>query len=242
FGVGDDKTSVSGDIFFYHHNSTFNRDRGNSANPPFLSTNSSPYNLQLADAVVIAAGGTPATPANPLTFGHAPFGTNGSAPANLYTYSGGRSSFFNFNQFSNSYPEQERFGGYASFDTKVCEDEVQVYGDFYYTKVKTHNELAPSATGSFNTPGQVTLAIPPHMDLNGIHPLNTPAFAGEPLHLDAMGHPLPGEFQTNVPVNAFNPFNPFNQIIAGGSRARLAEFGNRLFDNQSDAWLATLGV
>src|SRR5205807_1597691 len=66
FGVGDDKTSVSGDIFFYHHNSTFNRDRGNSANPPFLSTNSSPYNLQLADAVVIAAAGTPATPANPL--------------------------------------------------------------------------------------------------------------------------------------------------------------------------------
>ena len=42
---------------------------------------------------------------------------------------------------------------------------------------------------------------------------------------------LPGEIATNVPVDAFNPFNPFNQIISGGSRARLAEFGNRLFDN-----------
>src|SRR6266550_4367309 len=81
FGIGDDKVSVTGDIFFYHHDSLFNRDRGNSANPPFLSTNSSPENLQLADAVVIAAGGTPASPGNPVGFGHAPFGTNGLAPA-----------------------------------------------------------------------------------------------------------------------------------------------------------------
>src|SRR5438093_5853566 len=28
FGTGDDKTSITGDIFFYHHNSMFNRDRG----------------------------------------------------------------------------------------------------------------------------------------------------------------------------------------------------------------------
>src|SRR5438045_6744627 len=51
FGVGDDKTSISGDMFFYHHNSMFNRDRGNSAVPPFLSSNTSPYNLQLSPAV-----------------------------------------------------------------------------------------------------------------------------------------------------------------------------------------------
>src|SRR5437764_4312783 len=83
FGVGDDKMSISDDIFFYHHNSTFNRDRGNSANPPFLSTNSSPENLALSSTVVQAAG-VPATslPVDPDTglpptvlFGHAPFGT-----------------------------------------------------------------------------------------------------------------------------------------------------------------------
>ena len=39
FGVGDDKISVTGDMFFYHHNSTFNHDRGNSLVPPFLSSN-----------------------------------------------------------------------------------------------------------------------------------------------------------------------------------------------------------
>src|SRR5262249_15144624 len=36
FGVGDDKMSINGDIFYYHHNDTFNGDRGNSLTPPFL--------------------------------------------------------------------------------------------------------------------------------------------------------------------------------------------------------------
>src|SRR6201993_2583139 len=64
FGIGDDKVSVTGDIFFYHHDSLFNRDRGNSANPPFLSSNSSPENQQESRAGVLpaltAAGATDA--------------------------------------------------------------------------------------------------------------------------------------------------------------------------------------
>src|SRR3982751_231045 len=91
FGIGDDKVQVTGDIFFYHHNSLFNRDRGNSANPPFLSTNSSPENLALSSAVVQAAGvpvgslpggGTPPT----VIFGHAPFGSNGLTPAGGFVF------------------------------------------------------------------------------------------------------------------------------------------------------------
>ena len=198
FGIGDDKTSISGDIFFYHHNSLFNRDRGNSANPPFLSTNSSPLNLQLADAVVVAAGGAPNVGTSPVGFGHAPFFTNGLRRPNAYIYTAGRSSFFNFNAFSGSYPEQERYGGYVAFNHKVCEDMVQIYGDFYYTKVKTHNELAPSATGSFFTPGSVALAIPPGMNLNGVAPPNTPRFVGEP-GTGPGGALAAGENPTNVP-------------------------------------------
>src|ERR1700736_6453376 len=57
FGVGDDKISISGDIFFYHHNSLFNRDRGNSSIPPFLSSNSSPENIQTSRATVLPALG-----------------------------------------------------------------------------------------------------------------------------------------------------------------------------------------
>ena len=42
--------------------------------------------------------------------------------------------------------------------------------------------------------------------------------------------------------DAFNPFNPFQQIISGGTRARLIEFGNRVIDNETDAFFSTLGL
>jgi len=92
--------------------------------------------------------------------------------------------------------------------------------------VKTHNELAAPATGSFQTKGQTILAIPP----------NSPIAPGSELPNTAT------HAETGVPADAFNPFNPFDQIISGGTRARLAEFGNRLFDNETDAWLNTLGI
>src|SRR6266487_1434594 len=42
FGVGDDKTSITGDMFYYKHHDMFNRDRGNSLAPPFSSSNAVP--------------------------------------------------------------------------------------------------------------------------------------------------------------------------------------------------------
>src|SRR5205823_8525941 len=81
------------------------------------------------------------------------------------------------------------------------------------------------ASVSFQTFGQTVLAIPPGTNLNGVSPLNTPTFA-----------------ETGLPPNAVNRFNPFNQIISGGSRARLQEFGNRIFDDETDAWLSTVGI
>src|ERR1700736_6289570 len=284
FGIGDDKVQISGDIFFYHHNSLFNHDRGNSWKAPFRSTNSSPENIQTSRVTTLAALGLTPDPIpnlNPISnpglftnigttkspvfilntaglaligqppgggvnsptlmqridginkltkvthngitgfvpnnifFEHAPHLSNGLTPPAALVFSQGRTSLFNFNAVSGSYPEQERYGGYASFNDKVCEDMVQIYGDFYYTKVKTHNELAPGASGSFFTPGSQTLAIPPHMNLNGVAPPNTPRFAGE-LGTGPGGTFAAGENATNVPVNAFNPFNPFNQILSGG--------------------------
>ena len=85
-------------------------------------------------------------------------------------------------------------------------------------------------------PGLPTLAIPPHSSLNGVAPPNTPRFAGQP---EGSGV---GEDQTPTPVDAFNPFNPFNQIISGGTRARIFDFGNRLEDTENEAWLSTVGV
>src|ERR1700731_258873 len=62
FGIGDDKVQISGDIFFYHHDSLFNHDRGNSWLTPFLSTNSSPENLQVSRATALPALGLPQDP------------------------------------------------------------------------------------------------------------------------------------------------------------------------------------
>src|SRR5262249_44742791 len=159
-----DKTSIVGDIFYYHHNSMFAKDRGNTNRPPFLSSNASPWNLQLQVAAIVAAGGTPFPTTGDKEFGTAPTGTNGLAPASAYLYftnrvrsSTGLLPGFNFDAFQTSYPEQERWGGYASFSHKICDDQLQVYGDFYYVDGKTHDELAPNATGNFDTPGSFVI-------------------------------------------------------------------------------------
>ncbi|MFL6527274.1 MAG: TonB-dependent receptor plug domain-containing protein [Chthoniobacterales bacterium] len=232
FGAGDQNTNVTGVMNYYHRNSIANRDRGFSQKPPFLSSNNSPYNLQLSSDVAAAAGGANLNPGG-TEFASAPDLTNGLAPAGNYLYgtsrvraAGGQRPGFNFNEFSLSYPESERWGGYLSAEHKIFGDQLVIYGDGYYQRVDTHNELAAPATGSFETKGQTTLAIPPNTPIApGAEPPNTPTYA-----------------ETGMPVGAFNPFNPFNQIISGGSRARLAEFGNRLFDNRTEATLATVGL
>src|SRR5882672_6647869 len=233
FGVGNKDTNITGVLNYYHRNSIFNHDRGFSLTPPFLSSNNSPYNLQLSSDVAGAAGGKNLNPGG-TEFASAPDFTNGLSPANRYLYdannrvraAGGLRPGFNFNMTASSFPSSERYGGYLSAEHKtVFGDAMVLYADGYYENVQTHNEAAPPATGNFQTKGQTTLAIPPHMSLNGVAPPNTPTFA-----------------ETGVPADAFNPFNPFEQIISGATRARLADFGNRLFDNETDAVLATLGV
>ncbi len=233
FGVGKGDTNITGVLNYYHRNSIFNHDRGFSLVPPFLSSNASPYNLQLSSDVAAAAGGKNLNPGG-TEFASAPDFTNGLAPANRYLYNAnarvrsasGQRPGFNFNLFSSSLPESERYGLWLAADHKVFGDQMVVYADGFYQNVKTHNELAAPATGSFQTLGQTILAIPPHSPIApGSEPPNTPTHA-----------------ETGVPADAFNPFNPFEQIISGGTRARLAEFGNRLFDNETDAWLSTIGI
>src|SRR5437870_3207756 len=230
FGVGNDTTSITGDIFYYKHHDMFNHDRTNSLVPPFLSSNSVPYNLQLTQAAIIAAGGTPFPTSNPLEFGTAPDNSNGLTPASDYIYfnrrvRGSILPGFNFNLYSSSYPKQERWGGYAAFEHKICDDQFRIFGDFYYVDAKTHDELAPIATGNFETPGAFTQYIPPTTAFTG-----TPPFGG------------PTYTEVGAPAGAFNPFNPFEQIISGGTRARIFDFGNRLVDHENIAERFTVGV
>src|SRR5215469_12643668 len=115
FGVGNDTTSITGDIFYYKHHSMFNRDRTNSLVPPFLSSNAVPWNLALTPAAVQEAGATlpPSLATRSIIFGTPPDNANGLVPASDYIYASGRprAAFsilpgFNFNLFSSSYPEQ----------------------------------------------------------------------------------------------------------------------------------------
>jgi len=250
FGIGDDKISITGDMFYYHHNSMFAKDRGNTNRPPFLSSNTSPWQLEVSAAVAAAAGAPlpPLATTNGRLFFTPPNGTNGLAPVSTFilgpesvsattgkvTMSRPRGTIlpgFNFNAFQTSFPEQERWGGYAAFNDKICDDQFQIYGDFYYVDAKTHDELAPNATGNFETPGSFTIFVPPGPNplpiVNNvtITPPNTPTAA-----------------EVGMPNGAFNPFNPFEQIISGGSRARIADFGNRLIDNENIAERFTVGV
>jgi hypothetical protein len=180
-----------------------------------------------ADALTTACDGKPCT----KIFTTAPTGTNGLAPVSQYIFNTSRVRGsilpgFNFNAFSSSFPEQERWGGYAAFNDKICDDQLQLYGDFFYDDVKTHDELAPNATGNFEVPGSFTIFVPPHAPIAaGAEPPNTPTAA-----------------EVSASPGAFNPFNPFNQIISGSTRARIADFGNRLIDNENEAWLSTIGI
>src|SRR5881296_3949575 len=230
FGVGTDTTSITGDIFYYKHHDMFNHDRGNSIVPPFLSSNAVPWNLQLQVAAIIEAGGTPFPTTSSREFGTPPDNANGLVPASDYIYFSRRPRGsilpgFNFNLYSSSYPEQERWGGYAAFQHKICDDQLRLFGDFYYVDAKTHDELAPIATSNFEVPGTPTLYIPPREAFTGEPPFGGPTYA-----------------EVGAPVGAFNPWNPFEQIISGGSRARIFDFGNRLIDNENVAERFTVGV
>ena len=239
FGVGNDTTSITGNIFYYKHHDMFNRDRGNSLVPPFLSSNAVPWNLQLTPAAVQAAGVTlpPGLATRANIFGTPPDFANGLAPASTYIYAAGRprAAFsilpgFNFNLYSSSYPQQERWGGYAAFEHKICDDQLRLFGDFYYVDAKTHDELAPEATGNFITPGSPTRFIPPNHPFPVVNGVEVPPFGG------------PSPATVGQPLGAFNPFNPFEQIISGGTRARIFDFGNRKFDNENVAERFTIGV
>src|SRR5690349_2785635 len=223
FGVGDSNSSITGVLNYYHRNSIFNRDRGYSAVTLIPSTNANPANLQLSREAVLAAGVSPEQiPESNTFFGHAPFFTNGNAPASDYTYTPRRSVFFNFNATSASLPDSERYGGLFNAEHKIFGEQMVLYGDVFYQNVRTLYQLAPDPTGDFESPGQTTLAIPPHAP---------GATLGGPTYQE-----------TAVLLGAFNPFNPFQQIISGGTRSRLAEFGNRIVDTRTDAFFSTIGL
>lgn len=278
-GVANDKGSIMVGFNFYSRGGIANRDRSYSAVPPFLSSNASPINLQISqlayDEANGLAAGTPAPGslaaktvffATPGTFPGAAGGNstdpngglvtnstnNGTTPANQYIYSSGRSSATNYNQWSSSYPESLRYGMILNGDRKIFgTDNIKFYYDGSFQRNYTENRLAPSATGSFITPGQTTLVIPART----ANPILT-ITDGTSIQQVAAGTPLPagwspsvgtsvdasGNVQRLAATGAYNTNNPFNQDISDGTRFRLADFGDRIFRDTNDAFMVTTGI
>ena len=224
-GAQTDKASAMVGFNYYKRNAIFNQDRSYSEIPPFLSSNASPLNLQITRAAALAAGvpaaSLPATGTSFYAASPATSSNNGATPASGYRYATGRPSSFNFNEFSMSYPRRDNRGVFAYADRKIFNtDNLRAYVDVNYQNAVTENQLAPSATGNFSGSG-TELVIP--------------ARTASPLPT------VDGRARAAV-AGAYNPFNPFNIDITGGSRARLAEFGNRIFRNSTDAMLLTAGI
>ncbi|HVS53248.1 MAG TPA: TonB-dependent receptor [Opitutaceae bacterium] len=261
-GKTTDKLSALFGVNYYHKGAILNRDRAYSAVPPFLSTNSSPANLEVSRFAVATAlnqslfAPIPGVPSNAAFFfanSGADVANNGLKPASGYTYNFDRLSTYNFNETAMSYPEVKRAGAFGSLDRKVFgTDNVRAYADFSYQDVKIENQLAAAATGDFDTPGQVTLVIPART-ANPILTIINPLFGI--VQTVAAGSRVPsgtvpglgtqfvnGFVQRLAAPGATNPFNPFNQDIADGSRARLAEFGNRIIQDETSATLFTAGL
>lgn len=242
WGTGGKDFSITVGANYYNREAIFNGDRDYSFYPPFLSTNSSPLNFNVSRAAIEQALGLPAggnipgvgtggtslyavavVPDSSGNYfwgnGYMPNESNtGNLPASAYTYSTGRLSLFNFNEFSGALPERRNMGAFATFDKAL--DHLQnwsVYGDLMFQHSQYVNELAASATGNFANPGGFSIVVP----------ARTATPIGARLTTD------PG---------AYNPFNPFNQDISGGSRARLAEFGNRIYRDETNAYQFTFGL
>jgi iron complex outermembrane recepter protein len=224
-GAQSERANVLVGVNYYSKKAINHADRSYSAIPPFLSTNSSPLNLQITREAALEAG-VPASqlPASGNLF-YANSGTssnnNGQLPASQYTFTSGRASTYNFNETAMSYPERKNMGMFTFAERKIFgTDNISAYLDLSYQNAKTENQLAPSATGNFSGAG-TELVIP--------------ARTATPL-------PLSASRDRAAPAGAYNPFNPFNVDITGGTRARLAEFGNRIYRNETDAALFTIGL
>lgn len=227
-GAQTENANVLVGFSYYNREAIFNRDRDYSA-IGFRSTNSSPANLEVTPAAVLEAGGTvPASVPADARFLYATSGTgannNGLLPASAYTYqasAAGYPSRYNTNAASGAYPERKVVGSFASAERNILGTEnIKAFVDGSYTNVRTENQLAPGATGNFSGSG-TELVIP--------------ARTASPLPL------ADGRARAAV-AGAFNRFNPFNQDLTSRTRLRLAEFGNRVYDDETDAFRVATGI
>lgn len=178
----------------------------------------------------------------------------GSTPASQYIYNNSKQSLYDYNQNAISLPYQKRYGAMLSGDHKLTgAPNLKGYFDANYQTSRTVNQSAPPPTLNFQVPGLTTLVIPADTTTPFLFAVNSSGSLaavktagstfsagtspGPGTTIDASGHA-----QRLAPAGAYNPFNPFNQDISGTSGYRLQEFGNRVRDDTTEAFLGTAGI
>ena len=270
FGVGGADANITGSVFYMKKNPISNSDRHFSRNPPFLSSNSIPINIQVSAAAArealglgpsalipgVDTDGVPSPPDRALLATSGPSNPDGTrtADANIdnndgnlsadqYTYLTrfGNHSRYNYNLLAPATPALERTGAFLNFRQTLSE-KLTVVGDFSYTIAKANDALAPPATGNFRNFFGTSLVIPARTP----NPISMPSsnYNGVAQRGYRKYTEDGKEFYrlNELPPGAYNPFNPFNTDLEGVTRARLEEFGRRLVITNTKAYLATLGL
>lgn len=245
-GVTNEKFSIMVGFNYQKQNSITDADRDYTRIPASLSSNSNPINVQITQAAYDEATGASGLPAgvtkstffatpgitpgapggntvSPNGLAVSPSTNNGTTPAGQYLYSNSRLSLYDFNQSAWSLPSWKRDGMNLVGDHDLFGiQNIKAYADGNYQVSTTENQSAPAATGNFTTPGLAELVIP--------------ARTANPTIKTVDGR------TRAAPAGAYNPFNPFNMDIVGSSRFRLQEFGNRVLNDTTDAFLGTAGI
>lgn len=268
FGVGGSDANITGSVFYLKKNPISNADRPYSAVPPFLSSNSIPINIQVSAAAVREAlglgpdglipsldtEGMPSPPGRAILATSGPSNPDGTrtASANIenndgnltadqYTYLGrfGMHSRYNYNLLAPATPRIERMGTFLNFRQKLS-DTITASADFSYTKAKANDALAPTATGPFRNLSGTSLVIPSRTPFPISLPTSNVDGVAQPGYVKYTQDGQDFYRLSELPPGAYNPFNPYNQDLEGVTRARLEEFGRRLVDTYTEAYLATM--
>ncbi|MGC9451120.1 MAG: TonB-dependent receptor domain-containing protein [Oceanipulchritudo sp.] len=262
-GISTEKTRITIGGNFYNREAIFARDRDYSAVPPFLSSNSSPVNIEvsreaalesllnsglsqaeaearLPDAEILRTTSGPTLlgdPYGPGEYFDAFPGTETNNAGNDGTLPASAYAFY-----TSGFTNDSRFNYNLSAGSYP---EMRRYGGFMAFEHEPFATDKVTFFGDFiyqNIYSRNELA--PTATGNffdpGSTPLVIPARTANPIP-----HPNEAVFfggDRPAPDGAYNPFNPFNQDISWGTNIRLWDFGNRIYEAHNDAFNATLGI
>jgi outer membrane receptor protein involved in Fe transport len=218
FGTGNDKTDLLIVADYLHQNDMFNRDRTFSSEVdlrPYGGINNGssftyPGRFTVPRTAPGLAGTKFAGASGTVTL-VPPLGTDGkAAPGAYHTFTD--SDRFNFLQLSQAIPRSQREGVFGTFNHKIFDEKVELFGEFMFRHLEEHVELAPAPIDLAGSGSGIGIPVGTTVVKKGVVNVGN-----------------------QVTIPSTNPFNPFGVNLSAG-RIRLFETGNRITDANTDAF------